>query len=337
MGYTICVIWWSIAAILHAFASGIWSLGCLRFLLGMGEAGNWPAGVKVVAEWFPEEERTLATGIFNSGSAVGAILAPPIIVWVVLHYGWRSSFVVVGASGMIWLLFWLTIYKTPTALANAFDTREVRTYGFWELLRTPFLRWFLIAKSLIDPAWYFYTFWFPEYLRRARRFDLAAIGSYAWIPFAAAGVGNLLGGWFSLRLLRLGLRVTAARNVAVLCFSAWMLAGIPAVLVHDARWSIAFVSIAMMGYTASLANMLAIPADVFPSSTAASIYGIASMGAGLGGMLFSVLTGWLIDHASYVPVFIGFGVMPLICSAILWTFTGEGARLESRRQLGVES
>src|SRR5208283_1759035 len=104
MGYTICVLWWSIAAISHAFASGIWSLGSLRFLLGMGEAGNWPAGVKVVAEWFPEKERTLATGIFNSGSAVGAILAPPIIVWVVLHYGWRSSFVVVGASGMIWLL-----------------------------------------------------------------------------------------------------------------------------------------------------------------------------------------------------------------------------------------
>ena len=336
VGYAVCVLLWSIAAILHAFATGVWSLGCFRSLLGMGEAGNWPAGVKVVAEWFPERERALATGIFNSGSSIGAILAPPVVIWITLRYGWRSSFILAGLSGLAWLLLWWSIYRSPAiSAASTKPLPHERTFGFMELFRTPFLKWFVIAKIFIDPTWYFYTFWFPEYLRRVRRFSLADIGHYAWIPFFLAGLSNLLGGWISSRLVKAGLRAPAARNIPVVFFSLWMVAGIPAVLVQDSRWSIAFVSIAMMGYTGALANMLAMPADVFPSSAAASAYGIASMGAGFGGMLFSLLTGWLIDQKSYVPVFLGFSLTPLICSAILWKFTGERARAASLKQLGI--
>ena len=327
VGYALCMLWWSSATLLHSLARGVWSLGVFRFLLGLGEAGNWPAGVKVVAEWFPESERALASGIFNSGSAIGAILAPPAIVWIVLHYGWPASFLAVGITGMIWLAIWWTIYRTPGKPATVSAAKPPdRLYSFTELIRTPFVFWFTFGKIFMDPAWYFYTFWFPEYLHSARHFDMAAIGNYAWIPFAVAGIGNVLGGFTSALLLKMKLRPPVARNAAILIFALMMTAAIPAVLVSDARWSIAMVSIAMMGYTGSLANMLALPADVLPSSAVASVYGIASMGAGFGGMIFSLATGWVIDHFSYTPVFFGFGVMPLVCVAILWTLAGEPAR-----------
>jgi len=182
---------------------------------------------------------------------------------------------------------------------------------------------FTLSKIFMDPAWYFYIFWFPEYLRRARHFDMAQIGKYAWIPFFVAGAGNILGGMVSGALIRRGMAVTLARKVAVTFFAFWMLSAIPAVLVESSWLSIAFVAIAMAGYTGSLANMLALPTDVFARNSVASVFGLASMGAGFGGMLFSLVTGWLIDHFSYTPVFIGFGVMPLICVSILWFVMGS--------------
>jgi ACS family hexuronate transporter-like MFS transporter len=337
IGYALCIAWWSVATLLHAFANNTWSLGVFRFLLGMGEAGNWPAGVKVVAEWFPEKERALASGIFNSGSAVGAIVAPPLIVYIVLHDGWKTAFVLVGASGLLWLLLWWGIYRTPQSAVSAAAGSEERVFSAIELLKTPFVFWFMIAKIFLDPAWYFYIFWFPEYLRRARGFELAAIGTYAWIPFAVAGIGNLGGGWVASQLLSRGIRLAAARNITILAFALLMTAAIPAVLVPGAGWSIMLVSVAMMGYTGCTANVLAMPADVLPSSASASIYGIASMGSGFGGMLFSLATGWLVDYFSYVPVFAGFGLMPLLAALILWTLAGEAARAKTRQRLGIYS
>jgi len=181
---------------------------------------------------------------------------------------------------------------------------------------------FTISKIFLDPVWYFYIFWFPKYLKAARHFDLAAIGRVAWIPFLVAGFGNLLGGWFSSALLRRGISPTVARKSAVTFFAALMLAAIPAVLARDTWMSVAFVSVAMFGYTGALANMLTIPSDVFPAKAVASVYGLASMGSGFGGMLFTLITGLAVEHYSYTPVFFGFGVLPLICAAILWAFAG---------------
>jgi MFS transporter, ACS family, hexuronate transporter len=181
---------------------------------------------------------------------------------------------------------------------------------------------FTVAKIFLDPVWYFYTFWFPEYLKHARGFDLAAIGKYSWIPFAVAGAGNFAGGALAAFLLRRGISVTVARKASVTFFAALMTAAIPAVLARDAWQSIALVSIAMMGYTGALANMLSLPADVFPKNAVASVYGLASMGSGFGGMVFTLITGWVVDHYSYTPVFFGFGVLPLICATILWALTG---------------
>jgi ACS family hexuronate transporter-like MFS transporter len=319
LGYGLCVAWWSAAAFLHAFARGALSLGVFRFLLGMGEAGNWPGGVKVVAEWFPERERALASGVFNSGSAVGAILAPPLVVYILSRFGWPTAFAVVGVTGFAWLALWWPVYRTPALLARAAVATRIPAR---QLLRSRFVLAFTFSKVFLDPVWYFYIFWFPEYLKRVRHFDMASIGTFAWIPFAVAGVGNFAGGLLSAFLLRRRLPVTVARKAAVTLFAALMLSAIPAVLAREAWVSIALVSVAMFGYTGCLANMLSMPADVFPGSAVASVYGLASMGSGFGGMLFTLMTGWAVDHYSYTPVFIGFGIMPLICALILWTLAG---------------
>jgi len=313
-GYALCIAWWSASSVLHAFARGPISLGAYRFLLGMGEAGNWPAGVKVVAEWFPERERALASGVFNSGSSVGAILAPPLVAFILLRFGWPSAFLFIGLLGFVWLGFWWKFYRTPEDAVM-----EERPPSAWRLFRMRLVWSFTLSKIFMDPAWYFYIFWFPEYLKHSRHFDMASIGAFAWIPFAVAGIGNLLGGVVGSWLLRRGLPVMVARKTALTLFALLMTAAIPAVLVNSAWLSIAFVSVAVAGYTGGLANMLALPADVFPKNAVASVWGLASMGAGFGGMIFTLLTGWVVDHFSFTPVFIGFGLIPLISAGILWT------------------
>ncbi len=321
LGYALCIAWWSVAAILHALARGALSLGIFRFLLGMGEAGNWPAGVKVVAEWFPPRERAFACGVFNSGSSVGAILAPPITALILLTLGWRAAFLAIGAAGLIWLLFWWPIYRTPANAAEEAAPQRTTT-PVLELIRIRFVWAFTLSKIFMDPVWYFYIFWFPEYLKNARHFDMVAIGRYAWIPFVVAGVGNFAGGGLSAWLLRRNFSTTAARKISITLFAALMTSAIPAVLVPDAWAAIGLVSLAMAGYTGCLANMLAMPGDVFPQQAVASVYGLASVGSGFGGMLFTLITGWVVDHYSYTPVFIGFGIVPLVCALIMWTLMG---------------
>jgi ACS family hexuronate transporter-like MFS transporter len=174
----------------------------------------------------------------------------------------------------------------------------------------------------MDPVWYFYIFWFPEYLKSTRGFDMASIGKYGWIPFLVAGLGNLFGGMLSGALLNRGWSVDRAKKTAVTFFAILMLSAIPAVLVSSVWVAIGFVSLAMVGYTGSLANMLSFPADVYPKNQVSSVYGLASMGSGFGGMLFTLITGWMVDNFGYTPVFLMFGVLPLICATILWRLLG---------------
>jgi ACS family hexuronate transporter-like MFS transporter len=318
VGYGLCVAWWSAAAAMHALTTGALSLGIYRGLLGIGEAGNWPAAVKVVAEWFPEKERALAAGVFNSGSAVGAILAPPLVAYLIASFGWQAAFLFIGLTGGIWLIAWFAMYYTPKVESGPVE----RPILVRDLITTRMVIAFTISKIFLDPVWYFYIFWFPKYLKTTRHFDLAGIGKYAWIPFMVAGFGNLFGGWMSSALLKRGYSMTIARKVSVTFFAALMTSAIPAVLASEAWISIALVSIAMMGYTGALANMLSIPADVFPKTAVGSVYGLASMGSGGGGMLFTLITGWVVQRHGYTPVFFGFGVLPLICAGILWGWLG---------------
>ncbi len=317
-GYALCMAWWSLSSVLHVFARGAFSLGVFRFLLGMGEAGNWPAGVKVVAEWFPEEERALASGIFNSGSTIGAILAPPLVALIVLQWGWQAAFVTIGALGFLWIAVWLLLYRTPVELDSA--SRVPMPFG--RLIRMRFVWSFTVAKIFLDPAWYFYVFWFPEYLKQVHHFNLASIGKYAWIPFFVAALGNVFGGLLSSELLRRSVPTAKARKLAVTIFAIVMMIAIPAAISSSPWVATGCVAVAMCGYTGANVTMLAFTADAFPKESVASVWGIASMGAGFGGMLFTLIAGSLIQHFSYTPVIIGFGLIPLICSTILWTLTG---------------
>jgi ACS family hexuronate transporter-like MFS transporter len=281
----------------------------------MGEAGNWPAGVKLVAEWFPPEERALASGIFNSGSSIGAVIAPPLVTWIVLSSGWREAFAFVGLTGFIWLIFWLMLYRPR---AGGLLERPPRPMALRALLRDRFLWQLTLSKVFSDPVWYFYIFWFSQYLRTARGFTLLQIGQTAWIPFLAADIGNLMGGMFSGRLTRRGIPPDRAHRMGVLVFSLLMTAAIPAVLVRSAPVSIGLVALAALGYTGSLANLLSVPADAYSKDNVGSIWGFASMGAGFGGMVFSLITGSVVERWSFTPVFIMFGVTPLIAATLVW-------------------
>lgn len=319
VGFALSTAWWSVAAMLQALAKGPWSLGLCRFLLGMGEAGNWPGSVKVVAEWFPAHERALASGIFNSGAAFGSIVAPPLIVLIVLRWGWRAAFLTVGVTGLMWVFLWAFVYRTPREVEAEVAAPPTLP---WILFCQRFVWSFTLAKIFLDPVWYFYVFWFPEYLKRARHLDLASIGKFAWIPYLVAGLGNVIAGWFSGFLLRRGVSVTVARKSTVTVFILLMASAIPAVLVPETSVSIGLVSLAMMGYTGVSANMLAFPADVYPKNVVASIWGLASMGSGFGGMVFVLLTGWLVDRYSFAPVFVMFGTIPMLALLIIWFVSG---------------
>ena len=319
LGYALCVAWWSTAAALHGLARGPWSLGLFRFLLGMGEAGNWPAAVKVVAEWFPPRERAFASGLFNSGAAIGAIAAPPLVAALVLTLGWPAAFVAVGAAGYLWLAAWWLLYYTPAQVRRETQTPPATP---WRLLRTRFLASLTLSKVFLDPVWYFYIFWFPKYLHSVHGLDLEQIGKTGWIPFLAADLGNLIGGALTGLFIRFGVSVPAARKIMIAMSALLMTAAIPAAYATNVAQALLLVSVAAFGYTSYNANALALPADVFPKNMVGSIWGLASLGSGLGGMLFSWLSGRVIDAYGYTPVFVGYGVMPLVAAFIVLAFIG---------------
>lgn len=316
VGYALTIAWWSAAEMLHALSAGALSLGIFRFLLGIGEAGNYPAGVKLIAEWFPVDERSLASGIFNSGAAIGAILAPPLLAWILLSTGWRAAFVVVGLAGFTWLFAWMFFYRTPQATIRSCSSDRV---PLKTLLCSRFLWQFTLSKVFSDPVWYFYTFWFPRYLQVVHGFSISKIGEQAWIPFFTGAIGNLAGGVFFSGLMRFGGTAATIRRISTLFFSAIMASAVFVGSTRSSAGCIALVSIATFGYCGAAANLLAIPGDVFSKGTVASIWGFASMGSGLGGMVFSLVTGWLVEHYSFRPAFILFGVIPLIAAWLVWT------------------
>lgn len=318
LGYACCMLWWSLAGMLHALARGPVSLGCFRFLLGAGEAGNWPAGAKLVGEWFPPQERALASGIFNSGASVGAVISTPIIAWLVLRRGWQSAFIAMGMLGLLWLAGWALLARTPPGLGNEAPSRIPAR----QLLRTRFVMFFTLSKLFMDPVWYFFVFWFPKYLAEVHHFSLQEIGWKGWIPYFTAALGNIAGGLLTSWLMRTGIATPVARKVSTTLFALLMLSTIPAILTTSAPLAIALISVTTFGYTGYTANTLAFPADVFPSRAIASVWGLASMGSGLGGILFMTLSGWLIGRFGYTPVFIGYGILPLLAGCCVLFLIG---------------
>jgi ACS family hexuronate transporter-like MFS transporter len=334
-GFTLSISVWSIAACAHAFASGFLSLSCLRFILGVGEAGNWPGAAKVIAEWFPREQRALGMGIFNSGACIGSIMAPPLIVWLQLRFGWQTTFLVTGALGFLWLALWLMFYQSPDKHpAITAEEYSLIKEGQASSQRTAKIRWIqllrfrqtwaiVLSRFLTDPVWWLYITWLPLYLHNVRGFDLKRIALFAWVPFLTADAGSLLGGWLSGRLITKGWSTNRARKSIVLAGALLMTAGIPAALTGNAIVALAFISLVTFGFQAWINNVQTLPSDFYPEETVASVAGLGGVGAGIGAIVYVLTTGWVVDHFSYTPVLLIAGVLPLLGTAVLFLVGGQ--------------
>ena len=229
-GYLLCMFLWSSAVGLIGAAQNVWMLAGFLMLLGLGEAGNWPAAVKVVSEWFPPRERSLASGIFNSGAGIGALVGPPAVGLLLMHLGWRPAFLIVGLIGYGWLIGFALVYRTPANVA-AEVARRPPSPG--RLLKTRFLLFFALSKVFMDPVWYFYLFWLPKFMTEVHHFNLKQITWLAPVPFIIADIGNLAGGGFTQLLISRGVPIPHARKTGAAVFGLSMVSAIPAIIVHD--------------------------------------------------------------------------------------------------------
>jgi ACS family hexuronate transporter-like MFS transporter len=324
LGYSLCMAFWTTAGLLHALAMTPFQFGFFRFFLGIGEAGNWPAAIKLTAEWFPPNERSTASGIFNSGAAVGAVVAPPLIAFLGSTYGWQATFIIIGILGYLWLAsFWFTYYTPEKAAKEA----KARIIPPLRLIRTRFVSLFTLSKVFIDPVWYFITFWIGRYLADVYDWDMKKIGWFAMFPFIVADLGNILGGLFTQYIIKKGVAIPKARKIAVGIFGSIMALSLllGPLVITSPYTAIGILAIAGFGYAAYTANTMAFPADVVPKSATASVWGIASVGAGLGGAVFQSVSGVAVRNISaggsyslaYNTVFVGYGIIALIGLAIV--------------------
>ncbi|PYQ51850.1 MAG: MFS transporter [Acidobacteria bacterium] len=335
LGFAVSVTIWSLAAMATAAARSFFSLSFFRFILGLGEAGNWPGAAKAVAEWFPVRERAFGMAIFNSGAALGAVVAPPLIVYLQLHYGWQSTFLMTGFLGLLWLPLWLGLYRNPVILSEAKDlkSRNLRSFAvsaaqddghrFSTLLHHRQLWGIVLARFITDPTWWLYITWLPKYLNDARGFSLAKIGLFAWIPYLAADVGSLSGGWLSGYLIARGWSVDRARKVVIAGAALLMPAGIFAVRAQRAMTALALMCVVLFAFQVWINNVQTLPSDFFPQAAVGSVAGLGGMGAGIGSMIFIFATGWVVDHFSYTPVFTAAGLLGPLGTLLLFLLSGR--------------
>lgn len=325
-GFALFILCWSISQMAHALTVGKWSLGAYRFALGLSEPGNWPAAAKAVAEWFPPAQRALGIGIFNAGSSLGSALAPPVVAWITLAYGWRAAFVVTGAAGLVWLVFWWMIYETPKTYAEAERKSAVREKVDWKRIISRRGCWTLIiARFFTDPVIYFVIFWLPEYLRKERAFDLAMVGRYSWVPYIFGGIAYVVGGWLSARLVRSGWTILSARKFVMLLGAAVMPAALAAPFVPSAWMAIAATCFLTFGHGFWVGNLQALPTDLFRGSEVGTASGFTGMGGAIGGMLAQLGTAALVTKFSYAPVFIMAGLMHPLSAVIVYALMTKRA------------
>jgi len=305
-GFFLIMFFWSLACASHSLAMNFAMLAASRFLLGVGEGGGFPAATRAVAEWFPVSERATAMGIINAGTAVGAVVAPPLIAGILLVANWRWIFLAAGAIGLLWSIWWRLSYVDPEPDRSQPSTSEVAMNGniSWPALLRIRETWGLVlAKFLSDAAWYFYLFWLPKYLYDARGFDIKAIGKFAWIPYAAAGIGRLMGGGLSSFLVQRRLALGAARKIA-LGLSAAVMPCVFLIPHVPVSWALALFSLAYFGQQSWSTLVMVLPTDVFPRAVVGSVAGLVGFGGAMGGIAFGQLVGYLLDHGSgYGPVF----------------------------------
>ncbi len=328
IGYALAICVWSVAAMSHALAGSVLGFAAARFLLGLGEAGNFPAAIKTVAEWFPRRERAFATGLFNSGSNVGAILAPLAVPVVAVTWGWQVAFLFTGVLSAIWLLTWLAVYRQPAQHAKLSpaelayirsDPDEPATRLPWAQLLRHRQAWaFVLAKFLTDPIWWFFLFWLPKFLNQEYGLTLTGLGPPLIAIYLLADVGSIGGGWIAGRFIKRGWSVNKARKGAMLLCA---LSVVPIVLASSSMnlWvAVALIGLATAGHQGWSANVFTLTSDMFPRYAVASVVGLGGFAGAVGGMLISTFVGFLLEATgSYVPVFIMAGSAYLVALAVV--------------------
>jgi ACS family hexuronate transporter-like MFS transporter len=349
-GFTLAVVLWSIAAIAHAVADRLpWlqlpsllldppsivllsgaaaGFALARFALGLGESGNFPASIKTVAEWFPKKERALATGIFNSGTNVGALVTPLVVPWITLQYGWEWAFVLTGLTGFVWVVFWLRAYRQPEEhpRVSASEMAHIRSDPPESITPVPWGKvfphrqtWaFSIGKFMTDPIWWLYLFWIPDFLNRNHGLDLKSIGLPLVVIYLIADIGSIGGGWLSSSLIKRGWSINAARKTAMLVCALCVVPIIFASQVSNLWVAVLLVGLAAAAHQGWSANIFTLTSDMFPRQAVGSVVGIGGMAGAVGGMLISLAVGEILQRTgSYVPIFIIAGSTYLVALLII--------------------
>jgi MFS transporter, ACS family, hexuronate transporter len=314
LGYTLSIGLWSLASMSHALARSALSFGVSRFFLGLGESGNFPAAIKTVAEWFPKKERALATGIFNSGTSVGAILVPIAVPWLTVHLGWQSAFLFTGGFSFLWLILWWTTYKNPESepRLGAAELAHIRSDPAEQVAKVPWLRllgyrqcWaMLIGKFLTDPVWWFLLFWLPKYFSSNFHLQLNGLAAPIMVIYVAACIGSVFGGWLPSLWIRMGFGIRAARRAAMLCCAFCTLPITMVGHIHGLWTVVALISLACAAHQGWSANIFSLASDIFPRAAVGSITGIGGFGGAIGGMFAASIVGLVLQqYHSYSGIF----------------------------------
>lgn len=314
-GFSFAVIFWSIAAAGHALARSVFGFSVARFALGIGEAGNFPASIKTVAEWFPKKERALATGIFNAGTNVGVLVAAAMVPWITIHYGWKWAFIITGLIGFLWLVAWLAIYRRPAEhpkitseeLAHIqSDPPDPDVKIPWARLFPHRQTWaFAIGKFMTDPIWWVYLFWLPDLLKRNYDIDLKSVGLPLIIVYLIADIGSVGGGWLSSAMIKRGWTINRARKVTMLICALCVTPIVFAANASNVWVAVLLVGLAAAAHQGWSANIFTTASDMFPRQAVGSVVGIGGMAGAIGGMLISKVVGYVLEWTgSYLPVFI---------------------------------
>lgn len=350
LGYTAMILWWSAATVLHGLVGGVLGLGVARFLLGLGEGGGYPCSSKAISEWFPPEDRSLAFGMNNLGSCVGAVIAPPLIALLVLSLNWRMAFVITGAIGIVWAVIWWMFYELPERqrLISPEELERIQTAlerkaGDRAASAEPGISWFslfgyrqvwalMAAKFFSDAAWYFFIFWLPKYLGDVRHLNIGQIGYYAWIPFAVGAGGAFSGGWLSGNLIKRHFSINLSRKI-VLGVSAALLPVSLLITRSPLSLAIVFFSMALFGHQSWSTNLQTLAADIFPSSVVGSVAGLMGAMGSLGGVLLGLLVGLVLTHLhSYSSLFFVAGLLHPLSFLVLLVFIPRIERVARRAE-----
>ena len=327
LGYAVAVGIWTIAHMAHGLAGSISGFALARLGLGIGEAGNFPSALNSVAEWFPKKERALATGVFNAGSNIGAIVTPLIVPMITLAYGWRAAFFITGLFSFVWLAVWLLVYRRPaedkklSAAELAYissDPPDTEKPVAWSgLLRFKETWAYAIGKFLVDPIWWMFLFWLPDFFAKRYGLDLKSYGPPLVAVYLMSDIGSVAGGWFSSSLMKRGISVNRARKTAMLC-CALLITPVMFAAQADNLWvAVAIVGLATAGHQGFTANLHTLPSDLFPRKAVGSVAGIGGTFGALGGMAMAKYAGWVLEKiGSYTPIFLVAGLIYFV--AVLW-------------------